>query len=58
MGKILKIWNEFGETPKVSFKAAGQDFFVPKLNGKTEDQKKRAFEAFQDSFNISSDELQ
>ena len=58
MGKILKIWNEFGETPKVSFKAAGQDFFVPKLNGKTEAQKKRAFEAFQDSFNISSDELQ
>ena len=31
MGKTLRIWNEFGETPKVSFKAAGQDFFVPRL---------------------------
>lgn len=58
MGKRLKIWNEFGETPKVSFTAAGQDFFVPKLNGKTEAQKKAAFEAFQKSFNITSIDLE
>ena len=52
MGKTLRIWNEFGETPKVSFKAAGQDFFVPRLNGKTEDKRQAAYFAFQKSFNI------
>jgi len=57
MGKTLKIWNEFGETPKVSFTAAGQDFFVPKLNGKTERQQEAAFNAFQKSFNITSIDL-
>ena len=57
MGKTLKIWNEFGETPKVSFKAAGQDFFVPRLNGKTEDKKQAAYFAFQKSFNITESEL-
>ena len=43
MGKTLRIWNEFGETPKVSFTAAGQDFFVPRLNGKTDKQKEAAW---------------
>ena len=57
MGHILKIWNEFGETPKVSFEAAGQDFFVPRLNGKTDNQIEAAFNAFQESFDITSSEL-
>lgn len=58
MGKTLKIWNEFGETPKVSFTAAGQDFFVPRLNGKTDKQKEAAFNAFLKSFGINSYQLQ
>ena len=57
MGKKLKIWNEFGETPKVSFTAAGQDFFVPRLNGKTNDKIKAAFNAFQKSFGVNSTQL-
>ena len=57
MGKTLKIWNEFGETPKVSFKAAGQDFFVPRLNGKTADKKLAAYSAFQKSFDITEPEI-
>lgn len=57
MGKTLKIWNEFGETPKVSFTAAGQDFFIPRLNGKDESKKEAAFNAFQDSFGVNSNQL-
>lgn len=57
MGKRLKIWNEFGETPKVSFTAAGQDFFVPRLNGKSEEKKEAAFNAFQKSFGINSSQM-
>lgn len=57
MGKTLRIWNEFGETPKVSFKAAGQDFFIPRLNGKTADKKRAAYSAFQKSFNITKPEI-
>ena len=57
MGKTLRIWNEFGETPKVSFKAAGQDFFVPRLNGKRGDKKLGAYSAFQKSFDITEPEI-
>ncbi len=57
MGKTLRIWNEFGEKPKVSFKAAGQDFFVPRLNGKTANKKLAAYSAFQKSFDITEPEI-
>lgn len=57
MGNKLKIWNEFGETPKVSYTAAGQDFCIPKLNGKTTEQKEAAMKAFQKSFGVSEKEI-
>lgn len=53
MGKKLTIWNEFGETPKTSFTAAGVDFMIPHLA--TKDQKKRdaALTAFENSFGVT-----
>lgn len=57
MGKTLKIWNEFGETPKVSYEAAGQDFMIPKLNGKSTEQKKAAMKAFEKSYSVTEKEI-
>lgn len=55
MGNTLKIYNEFGITPKVSFTAAGQDFFVPVLD--TLDLQKKAMKAFEKSYNKTESEL-
>lgn len=58
MGKTLKIYNEFGEMPKVSFTAAGQDFCIPKLNGKSKEQIEAAKKALCKSYNITLDDLE
>lgn len=57
MSKKLIIWNEFGETPKTSFTAAGVDFMIPHLTDKTEDQRKAALKAFENSFGVSEDDI-
>lgn len=57
MSKKLIIWNEFGETPKTSFTAAGVDFMIPHLTNKTEEQRQAAFGAFEKSFDVSSETM-
>ena len=55
MGKKLIIWNEFGETPKTSFTAAGVDFMIPHLATKTAEQRERALKTFEQSFGVTED---
>lgn len=55
MGNTLKIYNEFGITPKVSFTAAGQDFFIPVLN--TVELQNKAMAAFEKSYGLGTDQL-
>lgn len=57
MGKKLIIWNEFGETPKTSFTAAGVDFMIPHLVNKSEEQRQAALKAFEKSFNVNDDNM-
>lgn len=55
MHNRLTIFNEFGITPKVSFDAAGQDFFIPVLDNSNLQNK--ALNAFEQSYNRTEEEL-
>lgn len=55
MSKKLIIWNEFGETPKTSFTAAGVDFMIPHLVNKSETQRQAALKAFEKSFDVTDE---
>lgn len=53
----LKIVNDFGITPKISFTAAGIDFFIPKLASLEPDKQMIAYHSFGKSFNMADKDL-
>ena len=51
----MKIYNAFGIKPTNTYVSAGSDYYIPNIH--TDEQKRKAFEAFRKSYNKTDDEL-
>lgn len=51
----MKIYNAFGIKPTNTYVSAGSDYYIPNIH--TDEQKRKAFEAFKKSYNKTDDEL-